>query len=110
MITFRLTLTASIIIMISALAALLVFVELRTLNVAAESTAVSTMDAASAQAAAGIRLQVLSLSRTVKLLSVAPSLADSSERNEADRGVSLMKTALVEHPLMDSFYVGYANG
>jgi adenylate cyclase len=110
MITFRLTLTASIIIMISALAALLVFVQLRTLNVAAESTAVSTMDAASAQAAAGIRLQVLSLSRTVKLLSVAPSLADSSERNEADRGVSLMKTALVEHPLMDSFYVGYANG
>lgn len=110
MITFRLTLTASIILMISALAALLVFVQLRTLNIAAESTAVSTMDAASDQAAARIRLQVLSLSRTVKILSMSPSLADSAERSETDRGTALMRGALIEHPTMDSIYVGYDNG
>src|SRR5215218_1308789 len=110
MLTFRLTLTASILLMIGALAGLLGYVQNRALDIAAETAARATMDAASTQAAAAIKLQFSSISRTVKLLAMSPSVADATVRNVADRGAILMKGTLDDHLDIDSFYVGYDDG
>jgi adenylate cyclase len=110
MLTFRLTLTASIMLMIGALAGLLGYVQNRALDVAAETAARATMDAASTQAAVAIKLQFSSISRTLRLVAMSPSVADASVRNVADRGAVLMKGTLDDHPDIDSFYVGYDDG
>jgi len=56
MLTFRLTLIVSILLMIGALAGLLGYVQNRALDIAAETAAQATMDAASIQAATTIRI------------------------------------------------------
>jgi hypothetical protein len=56
MLTFRLTLIASILLMIGALADLLGYVQNRALDTAAETAVRATMDAASTQAATTIRI------------------------------------------------------
>lgn len=110
MLTFRLTLTGSILLMIGALAGLLAYVQNRALDIAAETAALATMDAASNQVASAIKLHFSSIARAVNLLAVSPSVADSSVRNVADRGAVLMKRTLDDHPDLDSFYVGYDDG
>lgn len=110
MLTCRLTLTASILLMIGALAGLLAYVQNRALDIAAETAALATMDAASNQVASAIKLQFSSIARTVNLLAMSPSVADSSVRNVADRGAVLTKVTLDEHQDLDGFYVGYDDG
>ncbi|MDE5455392.1 hypothetical protein GWE18_21645 [Bradyrhizobium sp. CSA112] len=60
-----LTVTTWVMLMISLLAALLIFVQLRTLNIAVQEAATSTMDAASKNAVSMLQYQVEMLSPSV---------------------------------------------
>ena len=77
--TFRLTLTAWVMLMIGALAALLILVQDRTLKLATEETAKSTMDGVSARTTTLLREQIANLARATRTLSISPSLTEPSE-------------------------------
>ncbi|MCK1740302.1 hypothetical protein IVA80_05345 [Bradyrhizobium sp. 139] len=108
--TFRLTLTASLMLMIGALAALLIFVQDRTLKLATDEAATSTMDGVSARTIMLLREQVANLSRATRTLSISPSLTAPSELDVGSPATGLVKGALIEWPALDSIYVGYGDG
>ena len=108
--TFRVTLTAVVMLIISTLAASLLFLQFRTANLATEEAATSAMDAASLRTLSLLEGEIVNLSKVVRTLSAAPSLADSSERSEVGRGIDLLKDILLQWPGTDSIYVGYDNG
>lgn len=108
--SFRLTLTASVMLMIGALAALLIFVQLRTLDFATEEAATLTMDAVSAKTVSLLQAQISDLSRATRTLAISPSLSDSSAPGESSPHFNLIKDTLALWPALDSIYVGYDDG
>lgn len=108
--TFRVTLTATVMLIIGMLAAVLLFLQFRTANLATEEAAESAMDAASLRTLALLENEIVNLSKVVRTLASAPSFADSADRSEVGRGVSLIKDILQQWPATDSIYVGYDNG
>jgi adenylate cyclase len=108
--SFRLTLTTWVMAMIGLLAGLLIFVQLRTLNIAVEEAATSTMDAASKNAVSMLQYQIEMLSRATRAVAFSPSITSSPEPDENSPSASLLRSNLVQWPAMDSFYVGYDNG
>ena len=68
------------------------------------------MDAASLRTLSLLETEIVNLSKVVRTLSAAPSLADSAERSEVGRGVTLLKDVLDQWPGADSIYVGYETG
>lgn len=108
--TFRVTLTAVVMLIIGMLATVLLFLQFRTANLATEEAAESAMDAASQRTLTLLENEIVNLSKIVRTLSAASSLADSSERSEVGRGISLIKDTLQQWPTTDSIYVGYDDG
>jgi adenylate cyclase len=108
--TFRVTLTAAVLAIVGMLAATLLYLQIYTANLATEEAAESAMDAASLRTLSLLETEIVNISKFVRTLSAAPSLADSSERSEVGRGVDLLKDVLLQWPATDSIYVGYDNG
>jgi adenylate cyclase len=108
--TFRLTLTACVMGMIGLLAALLIFVQIRTLDRATEDAATSTMDAASRSAVSYLQLQIEMLSRMARALAFSPAIMESSDPSDSSPSAGLIKGNLAQWPALDSIYVGYNNG
>ncbi len=108
--TFRLTLTSAVLLIISMLAGVLLYLQFHTANLATEEAATSAMDAASLRTLSLLESEIVNLSKVVRTLAAAPSLADSAERSEVGRGVTLLKDVLDQWPGADSIYVGYTNG
>jgi adenylate cyclase len=108
--SFRVTLTTWVMAMIGLLAALLIFVQLRTLNIAVEAAATSTMDAASRNAVSMLQYQIEMLSRATRAVAFSPSITSSPEPDENSPSAGLLRNNLAQWPALDSFYVGYDNG
>jgi adenylate cyclase len=108
--SFRVTLTTWVMAMIGLLAALLIFVQLRTLNIAVEAAATSTMDAASRNAVSMLQYQIEMLSRATRAVAFSPSITSSPEPDENSPSAGLLRSNLAQWPALDSFYVGYDNG
>jgi adenylate cyclase len=108
--SFRLTLTTWVMLMIGLLAALLIFVQVRSLSLAVEEAATSTMDAASKNAVSMLQYQVEMLSRATRAVAFSPNIISSPEPDENSASAGLLRSNLVQWPAMDSFYVGYDNG
>lgn len=81
--SFRLTLTACVMAMIGLLAALLIFVQIRTLDRATEDAATTTMDAASRSTVSFLQLQIEMLSRMARTLSFSPAIMQSSDPSDS---------------------------
>jgi adenylate cyclase len=107
---FRATITCAVMAFIVTLATLLILIQTRTFNLTTEQAASAYMDAASAKSFGRLQSQVSEIVTLVRVLSTSSSLADSDERTETDRGISLFKAALQELPQIDSIYIGYDNG
>ncbi|MDE5460327.1 adenylate/guanylate cyclase domain-containing protein [Bradyrhizobium sp. CSS354] len=97
-------------LMIGLLAALLVFVQIRTLDLAIEDAASSTMEAASKNTISLLQYQVEMLSRATRTLAFSPAIAGSDEPDAASSSAALMRNNLLQWPALDSIYVGYGNG
>lgn len=110
MMSFRLTLTACVMLMIGLLAALLIFVQVRTLDLVTEDAATSTMDAASRGTISSLQIQVEMLSRMTRALSFSPAVMNSYDPGDASPTAGLLKGNLTQWPALDSIYVGYDNG
>ena len=108
--TFRTTLTLSVMVLITALAACLILIQILTFHAATREAASAYMDAASAKALSRLDAQLSELASLVRVLSENPFLANSDDRSEVGGAVALFKTALRELPQADSLYVGYDNG
>ncbi|MET4389028.1 adenylate cyclase [Bradyrhizobium sp. F1.4.3] len=108
--SFRLTLTASVMLMLCLLAGLLLFVQFRTLDLAVDDSATSTMEAASKNTMSLLQYQVEMLSRATRTLAFSPAIIGSDEPDEASPSAALMRNNLVQWPALDSIYVGYDNG
>ena len=107
--SFRLTLTACVMLMIGLLAALLIFVQIRSLDLAVEDAATSTMDGAAHNTVSSLQLQVEMLSRMTRALAFSPSIMESSDPDDGGPVANLIKD-IVQWPALDSIYVGYDNG
>ena len=108
--SFRLTLTACVMLMIGLLAALLIIVQVRSLDLAVEDAATSTMDAASRNTTSTLQLQVEMISRMTRALAFSPSIVETSDPDDGSPVANLIKGNLVQWPALDSIYVGYDNG
>src|SRR5215470_4028537 len=108
--SFRLTLTACVMFMIGLLAALLIFVQVLTLDRATEEAATATMDATSRGTVSSLQLQVEMLSRMSRALSFTPVVMNSSAPDDTSPIVGLLRGNLAQWPALDSIYVGYDNG
>ena len=75
--TFRVTLTAVVMLIIGMLAAVLLFLQFRTGKCATEEAAekISAMDAASQRTLTLLENEIVNLSKFVRTLAAAPSLA-----------------------------------
>src|SRR5262249_25681522 len=110
MITFRTTITLLVLLLVTALAAVLIVIQVWVFQIAAKDAAAAYMDAASANTLARLQNEISELSLLVNVSSTNPFLADSDDRSEVGGAIELFKTALDQLPLMDSLYVGYENG
>ncbi|HEV2157875.1 adenylate/guanylate cyclase domain-containing protein [Bradyrhizobium sp.] len=108
--SFRLTLTACVMFMIGLLAALLLFVQVLTLDLATEEAATSTMDATSRSTISSLQLQVEMLSRMSRALAFTPAIMNSSTPGDTSPTVGVLRGNLAQWPALDSIYVGYDNG
>jgi len=108
--SFRLTLTACVMLMIGLLAALLIFVQVRSLDLAVDDAATSTMDAASRNTVSSLQFQVEMISRMTRALAISPSIMEASDPDDGSPVANLIKGNLVQWPALDSIYVGYDNG
>jgi adenylate cyclase len=95
---------------VTALAALLIFIQFWTFHIAVKEAASARMDAASAETLGRLQNEISKITLLVHVLASSSSVADSNERSEAGRAIPLFKAALLEVPQMDSIYVGYDNG
>ncbi|MGF6306282.1 adenylate cyclase [Bradyrhizobium sp. i1.8.4] len=108
--SFRIALTTCVMLMIGLLAALLIIVQIRTLDLAVEDAATSTMEAASRNTISLLQYQVEMLSRATRTLAFSPAITGSDEPDEVSSSAALMRNNLVQWPALDSIYVGYDNG
>jgi adenylate cyclase len=108
--SFRLTLTAWVMAMISLLAALLIFVQVRTLDLVTEDAATSTMDTASRGSISVLQLQIEMLGRMARSLAFSPVVMGSAVPSDSSPTASFIKDNLVQWPALDSIYIGYDNG
>jgi adenylate cyclase len=108
--SFRLTLTAWVMAMIGLLAGLLIFVQVRTLDLVTEDAATSTMDTASRGSISFLQLQIEMLGRMARALAFSPAVMESAVPSDSSPTASLIKGNLVQWPALDSIYVGYDNG
>lgn len=108
--SFRLTLTACVMFMIGLLAALLIVVQVLTLDLVIEDAATSTMDATSRSTVSSLQLQVEMLSRMSRSLAFTPAIMNSSDPGNASPTAGLIRGNLAQWPALDSIYVGYDNG
>src|SRR5712691_284149 len=107
---FRTTITLAVMAFVTALAALLILIQTRTFNLTTEQAASAYMDVVSEKSLGRLQNQVSEIATLVRVLASSSSLADSAERTEVDRAISLFKVALRELPQLDSVYVAYDNG
>ena len=110
MLTFRIAITAAVMVFITALTACLILIQVATFHAAARAAASAAMDAASANTLSRLEAEVSELNTLVRVLSSNPGLANSDDRSEVDGAIVLFKAALHELPQADSLYVGYDNG
>ena len=101
---FRTTITLAVMAFVTALAALLILIQTRTFNLTTEQAASAYMDVASEKSLGRLQNQVSEIATLVRVLASSSSLADSAERTEVDRAISLFKVALHELPQLDSVY------
>ena len=110
MFTFRTSITVAVMAFIVALAALLIAIQLRSMNLATKEAASSYMDATSTKVLGRLQGELATISSLVNVLANSSSVADSNDRSETGRAIPLFKTALQELSQMDSIYAGFDNG
>lgn len=110
MLTFRTSLTCTVLAFIVALAALLIAIQIRALRLATEEAASAYMDATSSKALGRLQTEITEIASLAHVLATSSSIADSNERTETGPAIPLFKAALRELPQMDSIYAGFENG
>ena len=110
MFTFRTSITFAVMAFIFALAALLIAIQVRSLQLATQEAASAYMDATSTKVLGRLQSEITAVGSLVRVLATSSSVADSNERTEVGRAIPLFKTTLRELPQMDSIYVGFENG
>ena len=110
MFTFRTSITFAVMAFIFALAALLIAIQVRSLQLATQEAASAYMEATSTKVLGRLQSEITAVGSLVRVLATSSSVADSNERTEVGRAIPLFKTALRELPQMDSIYVGFENG
>ena len=110
MFTFRTSITFAVMAFIFALAALLIAIQVRSLQMATQEAASAYMEATSTKVLGRLQSEITAVGSLVRVLATSSSVADSNERTEVGRAIPLFKTALRELPQMDSIYVGFENG
>jgi adenylate cyclase len=110
MFTFRTSITFAVMAFVVALAALLIFIQIRSLRWATAEAASAYMDATSTKVLGRLQGELAAISSLVHVLATSSSVADSDERSETGRAIPLFKAALQELPQMDSIYAGFENG
>ena len=110
MLTFRTSITFTVMAFIVALAVLLIAIQVRALQWATQEAASAYMDATSAKAFGRLQAEITGIASLVDVLATSSSVADSNERTETGRAIPLFKAALQEMPRMDSVYAGFENG
>jgi adenylate cyclase len=108
--SFRLTLTVYVLVMIGLLAALLVYLQFRALNLAVEDAATSTMDAASRNTVSSLHVQIDMLARITWALALSPAIDEAQDPDENSPAARFITANLAQWPGLDSIYVGYENG
>jgi adenylate cyclase len=110
MVTFRTSITFTVMALVVALATLLIAIQARTLRWATHDAASAYMDATSTKAFGRLQTEMTAVASLVDVLATSSSVADSNERSETGRAIPLFKAALQELPQMDSVYAGFENG
>ena len=110
MFTFRTSITFAVMAFIFALAALLIAIQVRSLQLATQEAASAYMEATSTKVFGRLQSEITAVGSLVRVLATSSSVADSNERTEVGRAIPLFKTALRELPQMDSIYVGFETG
>ena len=110
MLTFRTSLTFTVMAFIVALAVLLIAIQVRSLRSATKEAASAYMDATSSKALGRLQTEITAIASLVHVLATSSSVADLNERTEAGPAIPLFKAALRELPQMDSIYAGFENG
>jgi adenylate cyclase len=110
MLTFRTSLTCTVMAFIGALAVLLIAIQVRSLRWATKEAASAYMDATSSKALGRLQTEIAAIASLAHVLATSSSIADSNERTETGPAISLFKAALQELPQMDSIYAGFENG
>ena len=110
MLTFRTSITFTVMAFIVALTLLLIAVQLRSLRFATREAASAYMDATSTKVLGRLQGELATISSLVHVVATSSSVADSNERSEIGRAIPLFKAALQELPQMDSIYAGFENG
>ena len=110
MFTFRTSITFAVMAFIFALAALLIAIQVRSLQLATQEAASAYMEATSTKVLGRLQSEITAVGSLVRVLATSSSVADSNERTEVGRAIPLFKTTLRELPQMDSIYVGFENG
>jgi adenylate cyclase len=110
MFTFRASITFAVMAFIVTLAALLIAIQLRSMNLATKEAAHAYMDVTSTKVLGRLQGELATISSLVNVLANSSSVADSNDRSETGRAIPLFKTALQELPQMDSIYAGFDNG
>ena len=110
MFTFRTSITFAVMAFIFALAALLIAIQVRSLQMATQEAASAYMEATSTKVLGRLQSEITAVGSMVRVLATSSSVADSNERTEVGRAIPLFKTALRELPQMDSIYVGFETG
>jgi adenylate cyclase len=110
MLTFRTSLTFTVMAFIVALAVLLIAIQVRALRSATKEAASAYMDATSSKALGRLQTEITAIASLAHVLATSSSVADSNERTETGPAIPLFKAALQELPQMDSIYAGFENG
>ena len=82
MLTFRTSITLSVMAFIVALAALLIAIQIRSLHFATQEAASAYKDATSTKALGRLQNELSTISSLVHVLATSSSAADSNERSE----------------------------
>ena len=110
MLTFRTSITFTVMAFVVALAALLIAIQDRALRWATRDAASAYMDATSTKAFGQLQSELTALASLLHVLATSSSIADSNERTETGPAIPLFKAVLQELPELDSVYAGFENG
>ena len=110
MLTFRTSITFTVMAFVVALAALLIAIQDRALRWATQDAASAYMDATSTKAFGRLQTELTALASLLHVLATSSSVADSNERTETGPAIPLFKAVLQELPQLDSIYAGFENG